>query len=64
MSPGKTTESFLVTIMVCVTMTQRSATLYKLAGSMFSPHTVSWSSRDSGRSGLSRTPKSRPKSAA
>eukprot|EP00957_Ditylum_brightwellii_P051756 3925275-Ditylum_brightwellii.AAC.1 len=42
-------------IMVFVTMTRTSATLCKPAGSMFSPHTVSWSSRGSGRSGLLRT---------
>eukprot|EP00957_Ditylum_brightwellii_P139017 10595791-Ditylum_brightwellii.AAC.1 len=29
------------TIMVCVTMTQPSATLYRAAGSMFSPCTIS-----------------------
>eukprot|EP00957_Ditylum_brightwellii_P011863 893972-Ditylum_brightwellii.AAC.1 len=47
----------IATTMVCVTMTQTSMTLCKPAGSMFSPHTISWNSRGSGRSGLSRTPK-------
>eukprot|EP00957_Ditylum_brightwellii_P016252 1222632-Ditylum_brightwellii.AAC.1 len=63
MSPRKK-EDFFVTIMVCVTMTQMSATLCKPAGSTFSPRTVSWNSRGSGRSGLSKTPKGRPKSVA
>jgi hypothetical protein len=50
-----------VTIMVCVTMAQRSATLCKAAGSTFSPRTVLWNSRGSGRSSLSWTLKGRPK---
>eukprot|EP00957_Ditylum_brightwellii_P138351 10545555-Ditylum_brightwellii.AAC.1 len=54
----------VVTIMVCVTMTRRSATLCKPTGSMLSPHMVSQNSRGSHRSGLSRTPKGRPKSIA
>eukprot|EP00957_Ditylum_brightwellii_P089393 6806670-Ditylum_brightwellii.AAC.1 len=49
------------TVMVCVTMTRTSATLCKPAGSTFSPHTTSQNSRGTGRSGLSRTPKGRPK---
>eukprot|EP00957_Ditylum_brightwellii_P102857 7838018-Ditylum_brightwellii.AAC.1 len=56
-------QEFFVTITVCVTMTWRSATLYKPAGSMFSPHTVSRSSRGSSRSGLLRTPKRDPRNA-
>eukprot|EP00957_Ditylum_brightwellii_P100085 7627422-Ditylum_brightwellii.AAC.1 len=62
-SPGKTKELF-VTITVYVTMTQRSVTLCKPTGSKLGPHTVSWNSRGSGRSGLSRTLKGRPKNAA
>eukprot|EP00957_Ditylum_brightwellii_P001053 83338-Ditylum_brightwellii.AAC.1 len=46
-------RSSVVTIMVCVTMTQRSATLCKSTESMFSPHMVSQNSRGPGRSGLS-----------
>eukprot|EP00957_Ditylum_brightwellii_P004513 343033-Ditylum_brightwellii.AAC.1 len=60
MLPGKTKE-FCVTIMVCVTMTWRSATLCEPAESTFGPCTVSQSSRGSDRFGLSRTSKGRPK---
>eukprot|EP00957_Ditylum_brightwellii_P146836 11178237-Ditylum_brightwellii.AAC.1 len=49
------------TIIVCVTITWMSATLCKPTGSTFSPCTVSQNSRGSGRSGLSRMPKGRPK---
>eukprot|EP00957_Ditylum_brightwellii_P017897 1348031-Ditylum_brightwellii.AAC.1 len=52
------------TIMVCVTMTWRSATLCRPAGSTFSTYTVSQNSRGSGRSGLSKMPKDRQKSTA
>eukprot|EP00957_Ditylum_brightwellii_P183919 14008992-Ditylum_brightwellii.AAC.1 len=64
MSPGKKKRKCFLTIMVCVTMTWRSATLCKPAGSTFSPHTVSQSSRGSGRSSLSRKLKGGPKSTA
>eukprot|EP00957_Ditylum_brightwellii_P138904 10587700-Ditylum_brightwellii.AAC.1 len=47
--------------MACVTMTQISATLCKPVGSTVSPCTISWNSRSSDRSGLSRMPKGRPK---
>eukprot|EP00957_Ditylum_brightwellii_P003706 280779-Ditylum_brightwellii.AAC.1 len=57
-------RNIFVTIMVCVTMTHRSATLCKPVGSMFSPCTVSQNSIGSGRSGLSRTLKGGPKSTA
>eukprot|EP00957_Ditylum_brightwellii_P047197 3584467-Ditylum_brightwellii.AAC.1 len=53
---------FFVTIMVCVTKIQTSATLCKPTGSMFSPRTVLRNSRGSRRSGLSRTPKGGQKS--
>eukprot|EP00957_Ditylum_brightwellii_P042565 3223085-Ditylum_brightwellii.AAC.1 len=54
----------IVTIMVCVTMAQTSATLCRAKGSMCSPHTVLQNSRGSSRSSLLRTPKGRPKGAA
>eukprot|EP00957_Ditylum_brightwellii_P030621 2320704-Ditylum_brightwellii.AAC.1 len=57
-------RNLFATFMVCVAMTWTSATLCKPAGSTFSPNTASWNSRGSGRSGLSRTPKGGPKSAA
>eukprot|EP00957_Ditylum_brightwellii_P159875 12169945-Ditylum_brightwellii.AAC.1 len=59
----KERKSF-ATIMVCVTMTQMSATLCKPARSKFSPRTISQNSSVSSRSGLSRTQRGRPKSAA
>eukprot|EP00957_Ditylum_brightwellii_P063568 4825492-Ditylum_brightwellii.AAC.1 len=53
----------VMTIMVFVTMAQTSATSCKLAGSTFSPRTVLRNSRGSGRSGLLRMPKGKPKGA-
>eukprot|EP00957_Ditylum_brightwellii_P067399 5116490-Ditylum_brightwellii.AAC.1 len=45
-------KNFFVTIMAFVTMTWMSATLLKLAGSTFSPCTISQNIRGSGRSEL------------
>eukprot|EP00957_Ditylum_brightwellii_P127040 9684783-Ditylum_brightwellii.AAC.1 len=56
-------EDFL-TIIVCVTMSQRSATLCKPTGSTFSPCNVSRNNRGASRSSLSRTPKGKPRNAA
>eukprot|EP00957_Ditylum_brightwellii_P134764 10274574-Ditylum_brightwellii.AAC.1 len=52
-----------VTTMGFDTMTHRSVTITKLSGSMFSPLTIMWKSRGSGKSALLRMPRGMPRSA-
>eukprot|EP00957_Ditylum_brightwellii_P188114 14321114-Ditylum_brightwellii.AAC.1 len=61
---GSVRKSVAATMGFITMMTQRSATIIKLAGSMFSPLTMSQKSRGSDRSALLRIPRGMQRSTA